>query len=63
MENFYQNKRSRKLLRICKSLLIFYQELQLYDITSQPVLVLLKREEKLRIETNISGHTIEGVLS
>ena len=31
-------------------------------ITSQPVLSLLKREEKFRIETDTSGHAIEGVL-
>jgi len=32
-------------------------------ITSQLVLALPKREEKLRVETNTSGHTIGGVLS
>jgi len=32
-------------------------------ITSQPVLSLPKREEKFRVETDILGHAIEGVLS
>ena len=32
-------------------------------ITSQPVLALLRREGKFRIETDTSGHAIEGVLS
>jgi len=32
-------------------------------ITSQPALSLLKREGKFRVETDASGHTIEGVLS
>ena len=32
-------------------------------ITSQPVLVLPKREGKFRVETDASGHTIGGVLS
>jgi len=32
-------------------------------ITSQPVLSLPRRERKFRVETDISGHTIEGVLS
>jgi len=32
-------------------------------ITSQPVLALLRREGKFRVETDASGHTIEGVLS
>jgi len=32
-------------------------------ITSQPALFLLKREGKFRVETDASGHTIEGVLS
>ena len=32
-------------------------------ITSQPVLMLLKRKGKFRVETNASGHAIEGVLS
>jgi len=32
-------------------------------ITSQPVLTLLKREGKFRVETDASGYTIEGVLS
>ena len=32
-------------------------------ITSQPILVLSKREEKFRVEMNTSGHAIEGVLS
>ena len=32
-------------------------------ITSQPVLSLPKREGKFRVETNASGHAIEGVLS
>ena len=32
-------------------------------ITSQPVLSLLKRKGKFRIETDVSGHTIGGVLS
>jgi len=35
MENSYQNKRSRKFLRVCKLLSIIYQELQLYSETSQ----------------------------
>jgi len=32
-------------------------------ITSQPVLSLLRREEKFRVETDASGHIIGGVLS
>ena len=32
-------------------------------ITSQPVLSLLKREGKFRVETNASEYTIEEVLS
>jgi len=32
-------------------------------ITSQPVLVLPRREGKFRVETDTSGHTIGGVLS
>ena len=32
-------------------------------ITSQPVLSLLKREGKFRVEIDVSGHTIGGVLS
>ena len=32
-------------------------------ITSQPVLSLPRRERKFRVETDISGHTIGGVLS
>ena len=32
-------------------------------ITSQPVLSLLRREGKFRVETDASGHAIEGVLS
>jgi len=32
-------------------------------ITSQPILTLLKREEKFRVETNISEHAIGRVLS
>jgi len=32
-------------------------------ITSQLVLALLRREGNFRVETNASGHTIEGVLS
>ena len=32
-------------------------------ITSQPVLSLLKREEKFRVETDASRHAIRGVLS
>ena len=32
-------------------------------ITSQPVLSLLKREGKFRVETDASGHAIRGVLS
>ena len=32
-------------------------------ITSQPVLSLPRREEKLRVETDTSGHAIGGVLS
>ena len=32
-------------------------------ITSQPVLSLLKREGKFRVETDTSGHAIRGVLS
>ena len=32
-------------------------------ITSQLVLFLPKREGKFRVETNASGHIIEGVLS
>ena len=30
---------------------------------SQPVLLLLRREGKFRVEINASGHTIGGVLS
>ena len=32
-------------------------------ITSQPVLVLLRRKGKFRVETDASEHAIEGVLS
>jgi len=32
-------------------------------ITSQLVLAFLKKEEKFRVEMNVSGHAIEGVLS
>ena len=32
-------------------------------ITSQPILTLLKREEKFQVETDASGHAIGGVLS
>ena len=32
-------------------------------ITSQSVLTLPKREGKFKVETDISGHTIKGVLS
>jgi len=32
-------------------------------ITSQPVLSLPKRKGKFRVETDVSGHTIGGVLS
>jgi len=32
-------------------------------ITSQPVLFLPKRKGKFRVETDASGHAIEGVLS
>ena len=32
-------------------------------ITSQPVLSLLKKEGKFRVETDASGHAIRGVLS
>ena len=32
-------------------------------ITSQPVLSLLKKERKFRVETDASGHVIGGVLS
>jgi len=32
-------------------------------ITSQPVLSLLKREGKFRVEMDVSGYTIEEVLS
>jgi len=32
-------------------------------ITSQPVLSLPRREGKFRVETDISGHAIGGVLS
>jgi len=32
-------------------------------IISQLILVLLKREGKFRVETDVSGHTIEKVLS
>ena len=32
-------------------------------ITSQLVLALLRREGKFRVETDASGHAIEGVLS
>ena len=39
-----------------------FQELK-NKITSQLVLFLLKREGKFRVETDISGHTIGGVLS
>ena len=31
-------------------------------ITSQPVLSLPKRERKFRVETDVSGHAIGGVL-
>jgi len=32
-------------------------------ITTQPVLVLLRRKGKFRVEVDASGHTIKGVLS
>jgi len=32
-------------------------------ITSQPILTLPKRKEKFKVETDTSGHAIEGVLS
>jgi len=32
-------------------------------ITTQPVLALPRREEKFRVEVDVSGHTIGGVLS
>jgi len=32
-------------------------------ITSQPVLLLSRREGKFRVEMDMSGHAIEGVLS
>ena len=32
-------------------------------ITSQLVLTLIKREEKFRVETDVSEHAIKGVLS
>ena len=32
-------------------------------ITSQSILSLLKREGKFRVEIDISGHTIRGILS
>ena len=32
-------------------------------ITSQLVLAFLKKEEKFRVEMNVLGHAIEGVLS
>ena len=32
-------------------------------ITSQPVLMLLRREEKFQVETGTSEHAIEGILS
>jgi len=32
-------------------------------ITSQPVLFLLKKKGKFRVETDASGHAIGGVLS
>ena len=32
-------------------------------ITSQPVLLLSRREGKFRVEMDVSGHAIEGVLS
>ena len=32
-------------------------------ITSQPVLALPRREGKFRVETDVSGHAIGGVLS
>jgi len=44
MENSYQSKRSEKLLRIHKFLLILYQELQLYGKISQ------KTQNKQRVE-------------
>ena len=35
VKNSYQDKRSRKLLGVCKLLLAIHQELQLYSKTSQ----------------------------
>jgi len=32
-------------------------------ITTQPVLALPRREGKFRVEVNVSGHAIRGVLS
>jgi len=39
-----------------------FEELK-QKIMTQPVLALPKREEKFRVEVDISGHTIGGVLS
>jgi len=45
MENPYQDKRSRKLLRVCKLLLMIYQEFQPYSKISQQT----QRKERMEI--------------
>jgi len=39
-----------------------FEELK-QKITTQPVLALPKRKEKFRVEVDVSGHVIRGVLS
>jgi len=55
--NSKERKNGNRMINIKK----VFEELR-DKITSQPILTLLKREGNLRVETNISGHTIERVL-
>jgi len=49
MKDFHQDRRSGKLLRICKFLQMFYQEFQLYSKTSQQT----QGQERLEMERRI----------
>ena len=49
MENPYQNKRSEKLLVVCKLLLIIYQEFQSYGETAQQT----QGKERIEVERRI----------
>jgi len=55
--NSKERKNGNRMINIKK----VFEELR-DKITSQPILTLLKREGNLRVETNISGHTIGRVL-